>query len=98
MLPAAVPPLSSEEAVVLRLNLVDDAAHNGKLQLYNFTGVVSSLLQRHLPPSQEECMRFGRTRIFTYDHGCSWSKGSLRHGKDGIFEETVFRAEWRTVR
>jgi len=79
------------------LNIVDNAVHDGTLQLHNLAEIVSSLLQHHLPPLQEECRRSGRALILTSDHGLSWTKGSLRHGGGGVFEETVFRAEWKPV-
>jgi len=90
-----LPPLSPEGAVVVRLNLVDNAAHEGKLPLHTLAGVVTTQLQHHLPVLIDECRSNGRTLFLTSDHGLSWIKGALRHGRGGVFEEVVFRAEWK---
>ena len=88
------PPLDSCGAIIIRLNLIDSAAHGGKLPLSSLPGVVSSSLEHHLPSFLEKCAETGRTVVLTADHGLSWIKGSLTHGKGGVFEEAVVRVEW----
>jgi hypothetical protein len=45
---------------------------------------------------QKICTMQKRRLVVTTDHGFSLTRTGLSHGKGGVFERAVFRAEWDT--
>jgi hypothetical protein len=92
-----LPPFSAEVTVVVRVTIIDASAHNASLPLPSMTGTLSTVLSRHLPGVIKACAEHKRRLVLTADHGLSWAKGTLFHGKGGVFEEAVVRVEWKKV-
>jgi hypothetical protein len=90
-----IPPLEQSVACVVRINLLDSAAHGLKFPLHQFPATLGTLLSRHLPGMIAQCNKQKRRFVLTADHGLSWTAGTLSHGKGGVFEEAVPRVEWR---
>jgi len=89
-----IDPLDKDGARIVRFNLLDGAAHGAKLPLNLMPQVLASALSRHLPPLVAQCAARRRPLLLTADHGLSWNKGALTHGKGGVFEEAVVRVTW----
>ncbi|MEW6442388.1 MAG: DUF6079 family protein [bacterium] len=90
-----VPPLPSRSPWVIRLCLLDHAAHReGARRLTDMPAMLRNMLDRQLPPVLEACSRAGRRLALTTDHGLSLRNGQLTHGAGGVFEKAVFLAQW----
>ncbi|MBN1759470.1 MAG: hypothetical protein JW863_14170 [Chitinispirillaceae bacterium] len=89
-----LPPLAPEAACIVRMNLLDSAAHGVSISLPRFPGTLATILIRHLPGLISTCKKQHRRLVLTADHGLSWKAGTLSHGRGGVFEEAVPRVEW----
>jgi hypothetical protein len=90
-----LPPFDAGVAYIVRINLIDKAAHGGTFQLHQLPAMVTTLLTRNLPGLMDLTKKQSRRLVMTADHGLSWSSGTLSHGKGGVFEKAVVRVEWR---
>jgi hypothetical protein len=82
---------------VVRVSLVDRAAHHGELRLSVMAATLGSLLEEILPAAVSLCRTDGRHLILTTDHGLSLSDGGLSHGSGGLFERAILRATWNPM-
>jgi hypothetical protein len=82
---------------VMRVSLVDRAAHHGELRLSAMAEALGSLLDAVLPAAVSLCRTDGRHLILTTDHGLSLSDGRLSHGSGGLFERAILRATWNPM-
>jgi hypothetical protein len=82
---------------VVRVSLVDRAAHHGELRLSTMAEALGSLLEEILPAAVSVCRTDGRHLILTTDHGLSFSDGGLSHGSGGLFERAILRATWNPM-
>jgi hypothetical protein len=89
-----IPPIEPDSACIVRINLLDSAAHGAKIPLYQYPATLCAVLSRHLPGMIDLCKKQKRHLIMTADHGLSWTGGTLSHGRGGVFEEAVPRVEW----
>jgi hypothetical protein len=89
-----IPPVAEPETAVVRINLLDVAAHGAKIPLHAFPSHLCAALSRHLPAVISLCKKQKRRLILTADHGLSWTAGTLSHGRGGVFEDVVPRVEW----
>jgi hypothetical protein len=89
-----IPPIEPGAACVVRINLLDNAAHGSKIPFQQFPATLCAMLSRHLPGMIEVCKKQKRRLVMTADHGLSWTAGTLSHGRGGVFEEAVPRVEW----
>jgi len=89
-----LPEFSSEKSTVVRVSLVDEAAHAALLRLAEMPAAICSFLEKELARLQEMCIRQHRRLILTTDHGLSLTARGLSHGTGGVFEQAVFRAQW----
>jgi len=55
---------------------------------------VRAVVARHVPDLLEYCTKAKRRLVFTTDHGMSFTKRKLSHGRGGVFECAVMRLEW----
>ncbi|MBN2035594.1 MAG: hypothetical protein JW768_02510 [Chitinispirillaceae bacterium] len=90
-----MPPMEPSAARVVRVNLLDAAAHGVTIPLHQFPGTLCTVLARHLPGVIALCKKQKRRLVLTADHGLSWTAGTLSHGRGGVFEEAVPRVEWK---
>ena len=89
-----LPAFTPEKPVIIRLALVDEAAHKTFLPIFEMAGMLCGLLKREFPRLKEICKEQNRHLILTTDHGLSLGQKGLTHGKGGVYEKAVFRAEW----
>jgi hypothetical protein len=103
-----LPEFAPGKPVVIRVSLVDkaahgallrlaempEAAHGALLRLAEMPAAICSFLGKELPRMQEICAEQKRRLVLTTDHGLSLTPGGLSHGKGGVFERAVFRMEW----
>jgi hypothetical protein len=90
-----VPGLDDDTPQVIRLSLLDHAAHgDGARSLIDMPAMLRNVMERHLLPILEYCSRLGRHLMLTTDHGLTLSRRMLAHGSGGVYEQAVFRAEW----
>jgi hypothetical protein len=90
-----LPVFSKNQAAVIRVSLLDETAHAAYLALADMPGAVIDLLNHILPAIIETYTNSdNRKLILTTDHGLSLESGRLVHGKGGVFEKAIFRAEW----
>jgi hypothetical protein len=89
-----LPEFAPGKPVVIRVSLVDKAAHGALLRLAEMPAAICSFLGKELPRMQEICAEQKRRLVLTTDHGLSLTPGGLSHGKGGVFERAVFRMEW----
>ena len=90
-----LPEFAPDKPAIIRVSLVDDAAHAALLRLNEMPQAVCSFLEKELPRLQDICVRQKRRLIITTDHGLSLTRTGLSHGKGGVYEKAIFRAEWR---
>ena len=90
-----LPEFAPDKPAIIRVSLVDDAAHAALLRLNEMPQAVCSFLEKELPRLQDICVRQNRRLIITTDHGLSLTRTGLSHGKGGVYEKAIFRAEWR---
>jgi hypothetical protein len=89
-----LPEFSTEKSTVVRVSLVDEAAHAALLRLAEMPAAICGFLEKELTRLQEICTRQKRRLILTTDHGLSLTARGLSHGAGGVFEQAVFRAQW----
>jgi hypothetical protein len=89
-----LPPIERAVPLVVRINLLDTAAHSMNLPLHSFSATLHAVLNRHLPGVITICKNQKRNLVLTADHGLSWVAGKLSHGRGGVFEEAVARVAW----
>jgi hypothetical protein len=90
-----LPPFPDGSPVIIRFGLLDRAAHDASARLSDFPGMLRMLAARHLPDLLDVCKQKKRRLVLTTDHGLSFTRKKLTHGKGGVFEEAVIRLEWR---
>lgn len=90
-----LPAFAPDKPVVIRIALVDAGAHAGLLRLFEMPGAVCRFLENELPNLLDICADRNRRLVMTTDHGFSLTRTGLSHGKGGVFERAVFRAEWK---
>ncbi|MBW1698182.1 MAG: hypothetical protein JRH18_13640 [Deltaproteobacteria bacterium] len=88
-----LPAFPPEKCVVIRLSLIDEAAHTTLLPLSEMAGMLCGFLKRELPGLKEICRQQKRRLVLTTDHGLSLGRRGLTHGKGGVYEQAVFRVE-----
>ncbi len=91
-----LPEFAPDKPVIIRVSLVDDAAHAALLRLNEMPQAVCSFLEKELPRLQDICVKQNRRLIVTTDHGLSLTRTGFSHGKGGVYERAIFRAEWRS--
>jgi hypothetical protein len=85
---------SSARPAIVRIALVDRAAHRGELRLSAMAEAFGSLLELQLPGVVALCRAEGRPLVLTADHGLSLARGRLTHGGGGVFERAICRIAW----
>jgi hypothetical protein len=95
-LPDLLEPFTPGSAVVVRLSLLDQAAHTGTSRLGGMIVRLRELLGRELPPLAALCGEQKRPLILTTDHGLSLGRDGLKHGAGGVYERAIFRAQWNS--
>jgi hypothetical protein len=91
-----LPEFTPDKPVIIRVSMVDDAAHAALLRLNEMPQAVCSFLEKELPRLQDICVRQNRRLTVTTDHGLSLTRTGFSHGKGGVYERAIFRAEWRS--
>ena len=89
-----MPELSDGVPSVIRVSLIDQGAHSAFLRLHEMPEAASRFINNEIPSFVKMCEAGGRKLILTTDHGLSLTRGGLCHGKGGVFENIIFRAEW----
>jgi len=89
-----LPEFAPDRAAVIRVSLVDDAAHTARLRLFDMPVAVSTFLKKELPGLLQVCADQKRPLLMTADHGLSLTRTGLTHGKGGVYECSVFRMQW----
>jgi hypothetical protein len=89
-----IPPLPANAPVVVRISAIDRGSHDQSLRLCDMPQVLIRLLADNLPGLLDVCNQSRRPFVLTSDHGMSLLRKRLTHGRGGVFEEAVFRAEW----
>jgi hypothetical protein len=89
-----LPEFAPDKPAIIRVSLVDDAAHAALLRLNEMPQAVCSFLEKELPRLQDICVKRDRRLIVTTDHGLSLTRTGFSHGKGGVYERAIFRAEW----
>ncbi len=90
-----LPAPKADQAMVIRVGMIDQGAHTGRLRLEEMPGVVTEFLKRELPWLQQVCRAQSRRLILTTDHGLSVTARGLSHGRGGVFETAIFRTTFR---
>jgi hypothetical protein len=93
-LPDLLEPFTPGSAVVVRLSVLDKAAHAGTSRLDGMVTRLRDFLARELPPLAALCREQKRSLILTTDHGLSLGRNGLEHGAGGVYERAIFRAQW----
>jgi len=91
-----LPEFSPDKPAIIRVSLVDEAAHAALLRLNEMPQAICSFLEKELPRLHDICVKQKRRLIITTDHGLSLTRTGLSHGKGGVYEKAIFRAEWRS--
>ena len=91
-------PIQPDKPVVIRLGIIDRGAHAGGMRLSDMNRILKNILESDLPQLIDACRQLNRRLILTTDHGLSLTAKGLLHGKGGVYERCIFRAEWYTVR
>jgi hypothetical protein len=91
-----LPEFAPDKPAIIRVSLVDDAAHADLLRLSEMPGAICGFLEKELPRLLDICTQQNRRLIITTDHGLSLTRTGLSHGKGGVYEKAIFRAEWRS--
>jgi len=91
-----LPEFAPDKPAIIRVSQVDDAAHGALLRLNEMPRAVCRFLKKELPRLQDICVKQNRRLIVTTDHGLSLTRTGLSHGKGGVYERAIFRAEWRS--
>jgi len=91
-----LPEFAPDKPAIIRVSKVDDAAHDILLRLNEMPQAVCRFLEKELPRLQNICVKQNRRLIVTTDHGLSLTRTGLSHGKGGVYERAIFRAEWRS--
>jgi hypothetical protein len=91
-----LPEFRPDQPVIIRVSLVDDAAHAALLRLDEMPRAICSFLEKELPRLQDICVKQNRRLTVTTDHGLSLTRNGFSHGEGGVYERTIFRAEWRS--
>ncbi len=91
-----LPEFSLNKPAIIRVSLVDEAAHAALLRLNEMPGAICGFLEKELPRLLDICAEQKRRLTVTTDHGLSLTRTGLSHGKGGVYEKAIFRAEWRS--
>jgi hypothetical protein len=91
-----LPEFQADKPVIIRVSLVDDAAHAALLRLNEMPPAICSFLEKELPRLQHICAKQNRRLTVTTDHGLSLTRNGFSHGKGGVYERAIFRAEWHS--
>jgi hypothetical protein len=90
-----MPEPAADAPVVMRIGGIDRGAHDSSVRLCDMPALLGRMLIDNLPALIGLCRRQRRPLVLTTDHGLSLSRKRLSHGEGGVFEEAVFRMEWR---
>ncbi len=90
-------PIKPDIPVVIRLSAIDQGAHRKGMRLSEMVRIVNHILKTDLPQLLEACRQLKRRLILTTDHGLSLFAKGLLHGKGGVYESCIFRAEWNKL-
>ena len=88
-----LPPFPADRPVVIRVSLVDQGAHAALLRLSEMPEVVCRFIENEFPRLKDLCVKQKRRFVVTTDHGLSITRTGFSHGRGGVFERAVFRAE-----
>jgi hypothetical protein len=86
-----LPEISPTRTTVIRIALIDRAAHSARFRLSEMPKMLHGLLMKDLPVLRDLCAGQHRPLILTTDHGLSLTQSGLTHGKGGVFERALFR-------
>jgi hypothetical protein len=89
-----LPEFMPDKPAIIRVSLVDEAAHGALLRLDEMSQAICSFLEKELSRLHDICVRQKRRLIVTTDHGLSLTRSGFSHGKGGVYERAIFRAEW----
>ena len=84
-------PFPEDKPVVIRLSIIDRAAHDKGMHLSEMVVVLRKLFEGAIKEFYKICDKEKREIIVTTDHGLSLTNKGLSHGNTGVFEEVVFR-------
>ena len=88
--------LQPDKPAIIRVSLVDDAAHAATFAPQrNAPGSLQFSGKRAAATSGHMCQQNRRLTVTT-DHGLSLTRNGFSHGKGGVYERAIFRAEWRS--
>jgi hypothetical protein len=87
-------PLRHGSTAVIRLGLFDRSVHEGSMRLCDFPDLLQSVLGNSLPGLIDLCAQEGRRLVLTTDHGLSYTKRRISHGKGGVYERAIVRVVW----
>jgi hypothetical protein len=82
-------------ALVVRLGMIDAAAHASNPPLYTMAEALRQVLRTTIPRLVEQCTLYKRTLLITTDHGLSFNEKRLSHGGDSVYEKAIFRVVWK---
>ena len=86
--------LEADRGLLVRVAMLDRAAHAGTASLAAMADILRGLLERELEALVGLGLGQSRRLILTTDHGMSLGREGLSHGEGGVYEEAVFRACW----
>jgi hypothetical protein len=89
-----LPGIQAGIPVVIRLGLLDSVIHDAAIRLCDLPQLLRAALARNLPDLLQLCAQQRRRLILTTDHGMSFVRRRMLHGKGGVFEEAIVRIEW----
>jgi hypothetical protein len=87
-------PLDPHATVVVRLGIIDSSIHGRGARLCDLPDLFSSLIATHMPALLALCKAQARPCVLTTDHGLTFTKGTLSHGRGGVFERAIGRVLW----
>ncbi|MBN2440354.1 MAG: hypothetical protein JXJ04_03385 [Spirochaetales bacterium] len=95
-LPDHILPLPAQ-SIVIRLNMIDRAGHEGRLRLKEMAASLKTLMHTEIYKIFTLCKQEKRRLIMTVDHGFSLGKKGLSHGNNGVFERIIPYVEWHNT-
>jgi hypothetical protein len=89
-----LPDFRPDKPAIIRVSLVDEAAHGALLRLDEMSQAICGFLEKELSRLHDICVNQQRRLTITTDHGLSLTRSGFSHGKGGVYERAIFRAEW----
>ena len=89
-----LPAFETDRPAVIRVALVDEAAHAALMRIAEMPRSIGSFLKKELARLQKMCADQNRPLILTTDHGLTLARSGLTHGQGGVYERAIFRAQW----